>query len=101
MPSTLAKHSIRVDHDLEMKTRDGVVLRGQSTLSVYVGGLMFAATNCRDVVGYDLKLSCADAVRLLSNAVLDCDADNNPLWKVRDRLFPASAALILENGDIQ
>ena len=27
MPSTLAKHSIRVDHDLEMKTRDGVVLR--------------------------------------------------------------------------
>lgn len=74
--------------------RGNVVVRGQSTLRVKVNGLVFSASDCRDKLGYDLQLNCADALRLFSDALLKCGRDDQPLWQVTDRLLPVSAVVV-------
>ena len=69
---------------------NGQALNGEP-LAVRVSGLIFAASDCRDNLQYDLKLNCTDAATLFSREVLECDDQNNPRWKVRDRLLSASA----------
>lgn len=71
---------------------NGQALNGEP-LAVYVGGLIFAANDCRDNLQYDLKLNCTAAATLFSREVIECDDQNNPKWKVADRLLPASAVV--------
>jgi hypothetical protein len=78
--------------------RGDAIVRGRSTLRVKVTGLVFSASDCRDKLGYDLQLNCADAVRLFSDALLKCGRDQQPLWQVSDRLLPVSA-VIVNTGD--
>ncbi len=77
---------------------DGGAAPGQATLRVRVTGLIFSASDCREKLGYDLQLNCADAVRLFSEALLRCGRDLQPLWQVRERLLPVSA-VVVDNGN--
>lgn len=79
--------------------RGDVIVRGQSTLRVKVTGLLFSASDCRDKLGYDLQLNCADAVRLFSDVLLKCGNDDLPLWQQPgDRRLPVSA-VVVNNGN--
>lgn len=62
-------------------------------LDVHVSGLIFEASNCRDLLQYDLQLNCAAAAELFSQSVIECDSENNPRWGVMDRLLSASAVV--------
>ena len=54
----------------------------RDTVTVQVGTLMYSASNCRQITGFDLKLSCADAHRLFGDSVLTCEG-LDPRWPTR------------------
>ena len=70
------------------------IVRGQLKLRVKVTGLVFSASDCRNKLGYDLQLNCADAVRLFSDVLLKCGRDEQPLWQGADRLLPVFAVMV-------
>lgn len=71
-------------------SRDGNRMSESSSVTLEVGELIFAVSDCRKLLGYDLQLNCHDALQLFSDQVLTCDSDHNPLWKegVEERLLP-------------
>lgn len=62
---------------------------------VKVKGLIAHTHDCRELFKIDFQLSCDDAKKLYSSEVLECDENNNPLWKegVTHKL-PARATIL-------
>ncbi len=74
---------------MEPNDNDSVIIGQQ--VSVNVSDLMFKASDCRERLGYDLKLNCADATKLFSTKFFECDENNDPKWNEKRRLLDAVA----------
>ena len=61
------------------------------SVTLKITGALSSAKNCRELIRYDFQLNCIDAKRIYSNKVLECDDNNNPLWKIDGnfRILPA------------
>ena len=60
-----------------------------------ITGALSIAKNCRELIRYDFQLNCIDAKKIFSDKVLECNDDNNPLWKIDGvRILPAHATEI-------
>lgn len=72
------------------------LLSSQPSVTLKINGTLSSASNCEEIISYDFQLSCIDARKIYSSKVLDCDENNNPLWKVDKsfRIMPAYATVI-------
>ena len=65
------------------------------TVNVDVDTLMYRAANCRDITGFDLKLSCPDASQIFGDSRLTC-AGLIPLWADGE-----SSLLIVQSVEVE
>ena len=75
------------------------LLLGEPSVTLKINGTLSSASNCRDIISYDFQLSCIDAKKIYSSKALECDENNNPLWKIdkKHRIMPAYATIIYAN----